>query len=209
MLLQGFQGATGKQTGQNIVIGLGEFSDLLATELMARYYEQTYRGNVYGVSFAAAALAAPSASATGAFALWNPVGNKFNLVLLSAKIAVSTLTAVTTATAVGLVPVANQSPTGSPGAGNTPQSSFIGSGNKSTAATYVSGTLSGANTTALRLLTSIYADLAAGDIGDTVKDEIAGSIIIAPNSGVTLAGIGGTPADLTIAASFEWMEIPQ
>ncbi len=45
MLLSGNQGQSGKQVGQNITAGMGEYSDLLFTELMARYYEQTYRGS--------------------------------------------------------------------------------------------------------------------------------------------------------------------
>jgi len=203
---QGNQGQSGKQFGQNIVIGLGEFSDQLITQLMARYYEQTVRGNVFGVVFAAAATAAPSATALPAFALWNPAGSGKNLVMLAIKAYLSTFAVGTTATAVGLVPVLNQQPT-SVGAGNTPRCSLIGAPSTSVAATYVSGTIVGANTTSSRIISAQYLDLAAGDVDDIPTDKIEGSVIVAPNNGITLCGIGGTPGNLTIGASMEWMEV--
>jgi len=43
---------------------------------------------------------------------------------------------------------------------------------------------------------------------DESTDKIEGSVIIAPNNGITLCGIGGTVANLTIGASMEWMEVP-
>jgi len=168
MLSQGNQGQTGKQVGQNLVVGLGEFTDQLITQLMARYYEQTVRGNVFGVVFAAAATAAPSATALPAFALWNPAGSGKNLVMLAIKAYLSTFTPGTTATAVGLVPVLNQQPT-SVGAGNTPRCSLIGAPSTSVAATYVSGTMVAANTTASRIISAQYLDLAAGDVDDFLE----------------------------------------
>jgi hypothetical protein len=207
MIIQGSQGQTGKQPGQNLVVGLGEFSELLATQLMARYYEQTYRGNVFGVTYTAAALAAPSATATGSFALFNPLGGSKNLVLLKIKPTFGAFTAGTTVTAVGMVPIINQIPTAQT-PGNTPRCSLIGSSNTSVATPLTAGTLVAANTVASRLIAAPYLDLAAGDVDDLPADQVEGSVIIQPGSGITFAGIGGTPANLTIGLSLEWMEIP-
>ena len=53
----GQQGITSKQVGGNISISLGEFGDQLVSELQARYYEQTYRGNVFYASQVSTGLA--------------------------------------------------------------------------------------------------------------------------------------------------------
>ena len=52
----GQQGVTSKQIGANISISLGEFGDQLVSELQARYYEQTYRGNVFSIGCPLTAL---------------------------------------------------------------------------------------------------------------------------------------------------------
>lgn len=98
-LLQGNQGQIGKQVGQNLTAGFGEFSDLLVTELMARYYQQTYRGNSFFLSVAAAAGTAYTGAAGGTplLALLNPVGSGKNLVLKSVAVSV-----VASATAAGM-----------------------------------------------------------------------------------------------------------
>ncbi len=99
MLLQGNQGQTGKQLGQNLTLGLGEYSEALVTELMARYYEQCYRGNTFFLSVAAAGGTAYTGAAGGTplLAIHNPVGSGKNLVLKSAVVSV-----VVTASAAGM-----------------------------------------------------------------------------------------------------------
>ena len=99
MLLQGNQGQTGKQVGQNLTVGMGELSELLVSELQPRYYEQCYRGNTFFLSVAAAGGTAYTGAAGGTplLALYNPVGSGKNLVLKSACVSV-----VATASAAGL-----------------------------------------------------------------------------------------------------------
>lgn len=99
MLLQGNQGQTGKQVGQNLTVGMGESSDILVTELQPRYYEQCYRGNTYFLSVAAAAGTAYTGAAGGTplLAIHNPTGSGKNLVLKSAAVSV-----VAQATATGM-----------------------------------------------------------------------------------------------------------
>src|ERR1700690_4241889 len=84
MLIQGDQGQSGKQLGSNIVAGLGEYSEQLINELMARYYQNSYRGNAfYAVNTAAQALSVASSTYTG-LVVQNPAGSGINLVLKEA-----------------------------------------------------------------------------------------------------------------------------
>src|ERR1019366_5553542 len=90
MLLQGNQGQTGKQTGQNLTAGLGEYSDLLVSELMARYYESNYRGSTYFLSVAGAAGTAfvGAAGGTPLLGIYNPTGSGKNFVIKTVSVGV-------------------------------------------------------------------------------------------------------------------------
>lgn len=205
MFLQLVQGQTGKQTGGNIAAASGEFSEQLATELMARYYQNTYRGNKFALTFAAAALAAASASAAGAFLLVNPLGSGKNLVLIDIMPGVTAFTPVATGTSVmlGGLPNAVLTVLGTP---VVPVSTLIGSGAKSVASGYPSATIA-ITPASIRQLANLYADLAAGDFV-AVKDEIAGAVVIQPGSAVNIFGLGGTPGDYTLQPTITWDEIP-
>src|ERR1035437_9900807 len=81
MLLQGKQGQLGKQVGQNLTAGMGEYSELLVTELQGRYYENAYRGiKFYAVTTAAQALSVASSTFTG-LVVQNPGGSGKNLAI--------------------------------------------------------------------------------------------------------------------------------
>lgn len=93
MLIQGNQGQTGKSVGQGQVAGFGEFSDVLVTELMPRYYENTYRGQKFAAQVAAANPTGVSTGILGAagtplLLVWNPSGSGKNLVIGQAFVAV-------------------------------------------------------------------------------------------------------------------------
>jgi hypothetical protein len=201
------QGATGKQVGQVPVASAGEFGEVLVNELMARYYQQNYRGNLFCAGYAAAALAAPSATAAGSFTLYNPLGSGKNLVLLEITTALTTFTAVaTTICAIGVYAFTNQTPTAlTPG--NTPQCALVGSGNTSIAKTYTAATIVGGSTVAIRQVGNTGILTAVGFAGDLIKDEVAGALIITPGSGFGLAATA-TAADDTIQVGYTWAEIP-
>jgi hypothetical protein len=196
-LLQGNSGQTSKQVGQALTVGFGETSDVMVTELQARYYENTYRGNKFGVTFP---------TALGAFCLFNPASSGKNLVINDIIAQLITFTAGATVVPLAIVAIANQTPT-STGAGTTPTCTLIGSSNGSVAKTFVSGTIVGAPTVAFRHLAGWYTDLAAGDMGSSVKDEVAGAICIAPGSGIQVVAFG-TPSTNTVSVSMTWDEIP-
>ncbi len=202
--MQGNQGAVGKQTGQNLTAGFGEFSDLLVTELQPRYYQNTYRGSVFGVTFASGSAAAASATATGAFSLFNPLSSGKNLVLIDAIVTLVTFSVTTTFFGYGLAGF-TQTPT-TVTLGNTPVNQFIGGAATSVAKTYTVGTLVGASTATVRQLAAFYPDLAAGDMVASIKDEIAGVVVVQPGSGIDLVSTT-TAGTATQILSYTWAEI--
>jgi hypothetical protein len=204
MLLQGNQGQTGKQTGQNITTGLGEYSELLASELMPRYYELTYRGQVFSCLYASAALAV--AAAASSFVLINPANSGKNLAILDAYTGFTAVTATTSGADVVLGWTTVPATLATVGTPITPANLLIGSGNKSVAIAAPTATF-GATPTFARVLASMYMDLAANDVLG-VHDDVAGAVIVTPGNGVCIFGVSGTPADISIAPCITWAEIP-
>jgi hypothetical protein len=200
------QGATGKQLGQVPIASAGEFGEVLISDLHSRYYENNYRGNVFGVGYAAAALAAPSATSPGSFTLYNPLGSGKNLVMLEITSALTTFTAVaTTICAIGVYTFTNQTPTGlTPG--NTPLCALVGSGNASIAKTYTAATVVGGNTFPIRQVNNTGILTAVGFAGNFAKDDVSGALIITPGCGFGLAATA-TAADDTIQVCYTWAEV--
>jgi len=182
-----------------------QFGASLTSELNARYANLVLSGSVFGVTFASASLAAPSATATGAFSLFNPANSGKNLVLLQVGFSLGITTASTTAANIGFQFVPNQTPTAVT-AGNTPQNALIGSGNISIAKAYTAGTLVGAPTVLGYTFQGFYSDLAASDFV-VAPFDIGGAVIIAPGSGID---INTSVAVTTIVGTFTliWAELP-
>lgn len=185
-------------------LGMALREPVLASDLFPSYFNLVTAGIVYGVSYASAAVAAASATATGGFALFNPANSGVQLVLLAASLPIITFTAGTTGAGFGFQFVPGQQPTATT-PGNTPQNALIGSAAVAKAVTFTAGTLVGAPTAPGYFSTGAYLDLAAGD-AVTFKDDIAGSIVVAPNSGICVVSSGTLIANL--APSLLWAEIP-
>jgi hypothetical protein len=92
MLVQGNQGQTGKQVGQNLTVGFGEFSEQLVTELMARYYELTYRGQKFSACLTAAGTIGVLTLTGVTYHLYNPANSGKNLVIIASSFAPSSAT---------------------------------------------------------------------------------------------------------------------
>lgn len=212
MLLQGNQGQTGKQVGQNVIVSLGETGDALVTELQPRYYENSYRGNIFSLTYASATLSAVSTNQGGAFVLYNPVNSGKNLVMLDyiGGVAITTTIAATSNTdlIVVLGGFAAPQPTGLVGA-LTPTPTLIGSGNHSVATGYINATLAG-NASYPAVTRQVQnANFSATVPYVTGKDEIAGIVIVPPGCGVNLFAQGNaTLADYTLIPTLTWAEIP-
>jgi hypothetical protein len=185
---------------------------LLATELNPRYYQNVYQGNVFSASWTGAALAAATASTVGSFGLVNNLGSGKNLVLLDASVGVTaaatsaaTGTAFALATVPGTQAVTGQTP------GNTPVCLLVGSTNLSVAKPVTVGTVVG-TPVPFRNLGWVSNNSVTTQtffmLGGIMKDEIAGTVVIAPGGFVNLIGVGGTPANFSVTLTMTWVELP-
>lgn len=207
--LQSMKGTT-RNLAQNTNIPqllVDQLGALLHSPVQMNYGLLTLSGLMVGGTWPAAATAAPSATAISAFCLFNPAGSGVNLHIAKITVMLTAFTAGTTATQVGILPF-TQIPTAQATTGTAKANMLIGTGNTPQAIQLVSGTTVGAVTVPIGIIASFYNDLAASDAAGTVNEETAGSLIVPPGSGIQLCGIGGTQANLTVAAAMRWAEIP-
>lgn len=201
MIFQGNQGQTGKQTGQNITVGMGEFSDLLLSELQPRYYEQAYRGNVFfAANTAAQALSVASATYTG-LAVANPAGSGKNLALLDVTFGLQTLQTGFSAVVLGYAPTVALTVGSSAG----PLSTIVGAGTASVAKVGASAALGAAPTIARILAGAQWVTTGTTSNIQIVKDEVAGILIVPPGQLICIEAITTAVAGL---AHMTWAEIP-
>jgi hypothetical protein len=223
-LNQGNQGQTGKQLGQGLVAGFGEFSDQLVSQLMAKYYQQNYRGNKYvcsaaggGVQLAATHLFSTAiATFTPILALYNPLTSKVNLALMKlwCGLIAAPLATITQTGAFLLMGNSGQLITNAQSA--TPVNAASLKAQGSSAIGITNAVLAGAvgNPLLLRPVSGnveiVTATANANGIqGPVNQEEVAGSIIVPPGGYIALAtGISNAVAGHLIAAGFEWDEIP-
>lgn len=92
MILQGQTGPNISADGAQLPARMGRLSDLIVSELHGRFYEQTFRGNVYSIGSGATALSANtvtlSNTSTPIVGVWNPSTSSVNLVMLQAAVQV-------------------------------------------------------------------------------------------------------------------------
>lgn len=172
------------------------------TEVNPRYYENNYRGlTFYAVNSAAQALSLTGTTTYTGLTVANPTGSGKNLILLEA-IWCTTIAP----TGVGAIILATGA-TAAQTTGNStgPVSTTLGSGAGSVAKVGASCTY-GANPTFLRPFIGVPWVTATGNgnMGQN-KDEIAGSIIVAPGQQVSFVAV--TTA-ITGIGYFSWAELP-
>ena len=209
-VLHGQNTAPNAATGtSNQPIAQDQAGSVFLSEFFPRYSQATLQGDVFEMNFPAAAFAAPSSTALGAFNLFNPANSGKNLILLDAQVALTAFTPVTSvATAIGVIFIPNQTPTSTTSTGVTIYNALVGSGNASVAKGYVTGTVVGASVLAQRVLADFWINTAVGASPLIAKDEIAGAIIIPPGSGIEIQGVSGTEADVTGIVGLTWVELP-
>lgn len=176
--------------------------EIVATDAHGRYYEACSRGNVFiGANTAVQATSTASATATGLI-LTNPLGSGKVLSILD--ITVGTGAAVAAAFSVGLfanintlaAAVTQTTPI-------TPRCALLGSANAPVGLLASAVTLPAAPTHIKQLLASGWVTATAQSI-ETMQHDIAGSIILLPNTAVSIQSVLGTQ---TIVASITWEEI--
>lgn len=203
---QGLVVPIAQKSGQPSSVSMGWNNEFLVSEVMPRYQALALTGSIFDVTYTAAALAVPSATATGSFALFNPAGSGRNLVLLKIAVGLQTFTVGTTSLGIGLQYVPNQTPTTTT-PGNAPQNALVGNQLGSVAKPFTAGTLVGASTVLGTILETFYADLAATTSPAGIQVEIDGAIIVAPGSGICLASTAA-PITNTVTCAYKWAELP-
>lgn len=176
--------------------------ELVVSELQGRYYENSYRNNVfYAVNSAAQALSLSSTTTYTGLTVANPTASGKNLVLLEA-IWCTTLAP----TAVGAVILGTGATvTQTTGSSTGPVSNILGNGTASVAKVGASCTY-GANPAFLRPFIGIPFISAAGNGngGLQYKDDIGGAIIVPPGQQVSFVAV--TTA-ITGIGYFSWAEV--
>lgn len=221
MLLQGNQGQSGKQIGQNIIAGLGEFSEVLISQLQGNYYEANFRGLKFcasdggaGIVLAAVNLFSTAiASFQPIFALYNPLANQVNLVLQHIWCGVTGNPASSGVTG-GFFLVGGSGQIITNPASVTPVNLKTLKAAGSVAIPILNAVLAGAvgNPLMLRPIASTNIPVAQpvspnSLIGAVLVEEVAGSVIIPPGGYVGIAnGISNTTA--TVVAGADWDEVP-
>lgn len=197
------QGAVGPQNNPDssnlITARFGKQGEQLASELHARYYEQTYRGNVFSLCTQGTGVTTTAALATTwtGLGLANPVGSGVNLVLNKFGCAQFAAGAAATIGIMGGAGVIASS--------LAPQSRIIGAGtvskaNGSAGATISTplliasfGGLGSVATTAYGLVNGIFVDL-------------EGSIVVPPGS--FIASYTSVITTSALQFHYVWEEVP-
>jgi hypothetical protein len=211
MLLQSIVGQPSAAGNNALVNGrAGQLGDTIVSELHARYYETTYRGNSFllSVSTAAAVTAfTGGAAGTPMLALFNPLGSGRNAVINKAAVAnvVSASAAGTAMFALyfGTTATITQATTVAPWSMNTQlQSGSVMTGFRNVALT------SGSAATNLIPIASYYWASAAGvALVNSGGVDLEGAVIIPPGSYVALGGSAALTS-ATWVGSLQWEEVP-
>ena len=205
-------GVTVNQDGTYPEMRGGRTGELLKSDAHARYQEAAYRGNVFSAVFPAAVAIVAATTATNPWTLSNPPNSGKLLSLLEVTWAITTLNAAAQTTAITWSLAAYSNNLFSGITKTSVVNALVGSniqpvGIASTIATCVSAT-----PTVIRYLGGEYQDVAsaATSLIGWAKDEVAGAVIIAPNSGITVQcnANGGTIGNVSILVGMTWEEIP-
>jgi hypothetical protein len=202
MIVQGLVGqpaATG--TGTNPPLRQSQLGELIIDELHGRYYENTYRQNVFwGANTAATATSVALATTYTGLCLSNPAGNTKNLVLLKcawalsvAPAAIATIGIITGYVAAGVV------------THTTPliaASSFIGTGPAATGKIDAAATIVGTPAWTQQLMSGFTA--AALPSSPLAVLDLEGSIILPPGAYACIGKLTAT----TGLGSMIWEETP-
>lgn len=186
---------------ENILRG-GRTGEGIVSAAHGRYFEASYRGNVYcGGNTAAQATSTSSATATGLI-LTNPLGSGKYLSILDITVGVGAVVAA--AFEVGLfanvnvlaAAVTQTTPI-------TPRNALLGSSLIGVGLLASAATLPAAPIHIRTLLASGWVTATAQSM-EVVKDEVGGAISLLPNTAVSIQSVVGTQSCIS---SITWEEV--
>lgn len=200
---QGSVGIQNNLDGPNpITIRLGKQGDTMSSELHSRYYEQTYRGNMFNVASQAGVVTSVGVNATyTGLVLANPITSNVNLVLN--KCAAGQTVIETVVNAFGLAFGYNKTTNVTLSVSATPQSNLIGSGLSAKAVAATGATLPTAP-----LFGPVWGTNPTATTDASALIDLEGSIILIP--GAYACWVTATAASPAAACwfSFSWEEVP-
>ena len=195
------EGKTGPQTvndGGQITHRMTKLGGLVVQELHGRYYEQTYRKNVFfAANTAVQATSVGLATTYTGLCLSNPLGSTVNLVLLSLGFALTSAPAA--ASTLGLITGFSNSTNVLHTTAIIPASTFIG-------AQAGAGKVGAASTLSITpVYTQQYAQYPITTEGTSgpILVDLAGQIILPPGAFAAL----GTLTSITGLGHFTWEEV--
>lgn len=196
-------------------LNFGRSNDLLMSEVHGKYYQQTYRGNMFHGSTATAGVVIPIASTlTPTYSIWNPAGSGKNLVFVCALFGWTATTAalgnlVWQATTNAGSGISSTAPFVAFGTG-TPTNALLGAGKASVARLGSGGTttLVAASTFYRSTGCSITATTAATSVapGWVWRDDFDGQFVVPPGNAVHL--LATTAIAVTLQITTTWYEAP-
>jgi len=202
VLLEGQVGPQIASDGSHNTPRMGRTSEWCVADAHARYQEAVSRGNVFTAASQAALTLGAGLSATSVWTLYNPIGSKVNLVLIDFVFAFSAPPAAAAVVFLAVPGTSGQAaPTGLTQLSTPWPNSLIGSNYANSAAkVYTAATLAAVPIVG-RILGSVVA--ASSITPPTLRDEIAGALLIYPGGHVTLQASAAAAG----FASMTWEEV--
>jgi hypothetical protein len=179
----------------------GQLGDAIVSELHGRYYEQTYRKNMFFAYIYAKVVTSLSTTATGLI-LVNPANSLVNLVLN--KIFVHVQATSASALGIGLAYALGQ--TTNPGTAATALGNCFLNGPASQGQPGSACTMTNTPVEFIPILHNTAAIATTGEDVEVV--DLEGSVIVPPGVAVLLNADGGASASASVTASFQWEEVP-
>lgn len=219
MLMQGQVGAPQGSYGSASTpsMRLGQLGDLIVSELHGKFYESTYRGNLYSVGMTSSALTANTigltAASTPIIGVWNPSSSNVNLVMNKAKCLITAAGA--NAVAPGAFVWATSVGNGAISTGLNPlnRKTLVQAGsaakgfNISTALTGLTNPLVIQHAAGFGTLIAAQGATASPIISGDGIEEFDGSLIVPPGGVLALLNTVSTTT-INVASMLMWEEVP-
>lgn len=219
MLMQGQVGAPQGSYGSASTpsMRMGQLGDMIVSELHGKFYESTYRGNLYSVGMTSSALTANTigltAASTPIIGVWNPSSSNVNLVMNKAKCLITAAGA--NAVAPGAFVWATSVGNGAISTGLNPlnRKTLVQAGsaakgfNISTALTGLTNPLVIQHAAGFGTLIAAQGATASPVISGDGIEEFDGSLIVPPGGVLALLNTVSTTT-INVASMLMWEEVP-
>jgi len=217
------QGTVGPQSTQSLGAGvmgnarLGQMNDLIVSELHGKWYESTYRGNMYSVGMTSTALSANTitltATTTPIIGVWNPSTSNVNLVMAKAKCLITS--ASSNAIAPGAFVWGTSNSNGAISTGLTPlnRKTLFQAGSQAKGFN-ITTALTGITNNLVIQFAAGFGTLVVGQTliatptfsGDAIE-EFDGGLIVPPGGVLALLNTTSTTT-VSVASMLLWEEVP-